>query len=302
MVAVALTDVAGSSDVFERGFVTYSTPRRSRCWASGETLEAHGAVSEAVAREMAEGRWPVRADLAVSITGIADRAGRSSPEGRVCFGVARKGRETGSRRWSLAHGPGRRARGCDAARAGNAGRGDGVILTDSPGRSAGFRCWRRSPASCPHPSAPCARRASDARRLDRHQPQDHPSALLVIGDTDRSAVVPAVDGAGGFGQNATQGARNAFTTGSTEAKSVRCGCGALPALIGDIGVGGAMDDQRRHLALHADTEVSIVPETPATARTSSGFRAAKVSAGSRRSTCRSGRPCGRRCRSGRRRP
>lgn len=97
MVAAALTDVAGSSDVFERGFVTYSNAAKVELLGvSPETLAAHGAVSEPVAREMAEGAIAhSAADLAVSITGIAGPGGSEfKPEGRVCFGLARKGRET----------------------------------------------------------------------------------------------------------------------------------------------------------------------------------------------------------------
>ena len=97
MVAAALTDVAGSSDVFERGFVTYSNAAKVELLGvSPETLAAHGAVSEEVAREMAEGAIAhSAADLAVSITGIAGPGGSEfKPEGRVCFGLAHKGRET----------------------------------------------------------------------------------------------------------------------------------------------------------------------------------------------------------------
>ena len=97
MVAAALTDVAGSSDVFERGFVTYSNAAKvEMLGVSEETLAAHSAVSEPVACEMAEGALTHSgAHLAVAITGIAGPGGSEfKPEGRVCFGVARKGGET----------------------------------------------------------------------------------------------------------------------------------------------------------------------------------------------------------------
>ncbi len=97
MVVAALTDIPGSSDVVERGFVTYSNAaKRELLGVRAETLEAHGAVSEQVAREMAEGALahaPVQ--LAVSITGIAGPGGSEhKPEGRVCFGLAYAGRPT----------------------------------------------------------------------------------------------------------------------------------------------------------------------------------------------------------------
>lgn len=94
MVAVALTDIAGSSDVFERGFVTYSNAAKvDLLGVSPQTLTDHGAVSEEVAREMATGALAHSpADLAVSITGIAGPGGSEfKPEGRVCFGLARRG-------------------------------------------------------------------------------------------------------------------------------------------------------------------------------------------------------------------
>ena len=97
MVAAALTDIAGSSAVVERGFVTYSnTAKQQMLGVRAETLEAHGAVSEEVAREMAEGALDhSQADVAVSITGIAGPGGSEhKPEGRVCFGLARVGRVT----------------------------------------------------------------------------------------------------------------------------------------------------------------------------------------------------------------
>jgi len=97
MVAVALTEVPGSSAVVERGFVTYSNAAKVEMLGVREaTLAAHGAVSEAVAREMAEGALThSHADLAVAITGIAGPGGSEfKPEGRVCFGLARKGAPT----------------------------------------------------------------------------------------------------------------------------------------------------------------------------------------------------------------
>ena len=97
MVAVALTDIPGSSDVMDRGFVTYSNAAKvEMLGVSTDTLMAHGAVSEQVAREMAEGALSRSgADLSVAITGIAGPGGSEhKPEGRVCFGLARKGLKT----------------------------------------------------------------------------------------------------------------------------------------------------------------------------------------------------------------
>ena len=95
MVAVALTDVAGASDVFDRGFVTYSNAaKKAMLGVAQATLDSFGAVSEEVAAEMAQGALAQSAaQLAVSVTGIAGPGGSEfKPEGRVCFGVARQGR------------------------------------------------------------------------------------------------------------------------------------------------------------------------------------------------------------------
>jgi nicotinamide-nucleotide amidase len=97
LIAGALTDVAGSSDVFERGFVTYSNAaKQEMLWVKAETLATVGAVSEEVAREMAEGALRAsHATLAVSVTGIAGPGGSEfKPEGRVCFGLAQAGKAT----------------------------------------------------------------------------------------------------------------------------------------------------------------------------------------------------------------
>ncbi len=91
MVGAAITDIAGSSAVFERGFITYTNAAKIQLLGVAETtLTAHGAVSEEVAREMAQGALAhSQADCAVSVTGIAGPGGSDhKPEGRVCFGLA----------------------------------------------------------------------------------------------------------------------------------------------------------------------------------------------------------------------
>ncbi len=91
LIAAALTAVPGSSDVVECGFVTYSNSAKvSMLGVSQKTLDQFGAVSEEVAREMADGaRTHSKADIAVSVTGIAGPGGSEfKPEGRVCFGIA----------------------------------------------------------------------------------------------------------------------------------------------------------------------------------------------------------------------
>lgn len=91
-IAKTLTDVAGSSAWFERGFVTYSNEAKSQMiGVSAVTLEQHGAVSEPVVVEMAVGALrAARASYAVSVSGIAGPDGGSDekPVGTVWFGVA----------------------------------------------------------------------------------------------------------------------------------------------------------------------------------------------------------------------
>lgn len=96
MVAAALTDIAGSSDVVERGFVTYSNEAKTELLGvPAPLIAAYGAVSAEVAAAMAEGALahaPV--DLAVSITGVAGPGGGSAakPVGLVYLGIIRRGR------------------------------------------------------------------------------------------------------------------------------------------------------------------------------------------------------------------
>jgi nicotinamide-nucleotide amidase len=95
-VAQAATAIAGSSDWFERGFVTYSdAAKMDMLQVKARTLHAHGAVSEQTAGEMAAGALAAsRAQIAVAITGIAGPGGGSAdkPVGTVCFAWARKDR------------------------------------------------------------------------------------------------------------------------------------------------------------------------------------------------------------------
>ena len=91
LIAGAITDVAGSSDIFDRGFVTYSNAAKAAMLGVRETtLAAHGAVSEQVAAQMAEGAL-ARSDatLAIAVTGVAGPGGSGSKsEGMVFFGLA----------------------------------------------------------------------------------------------------------------------------------------------------------------------------------------------------------------------
>lgn len=95
LVAGAITDVAGSSAWFDRGFVTYSNEAKMELLGvPAATLAQHGAVSEAVARAMAAGALArSRASVAVAITGIAGPGGGSpeKPVGTVCFAWAVRG-------------------------------------------------------------------------------------------------------------------------------------------------------------------------------------------------------------------
>ncbi len=102
LVAALLTEIPGSSDVVERGFVTYSNNAKIELLGVRKrALEKQGAVSELVARQMAEGaRRRARVEIAVSITGIAGPGGATAtkPVGLVHIACARRGRATLHRR------------------------------------------------------------------------------------------------------------------------------------------------------------------------------------------------------------
>ena len=93
-IAEAITMVAGSSAWFERGFVTYTyISKREMLGVQGETLERHGAVSEEVVREMADGAIRCsHAQVSVAVSGVAGPSGGSpeKPVGTVCFAWALK--------------------------------------------------------------------------------------------------------------------------------------------------------------------------------------------------------------------
>lgn len=97
LVAAALTEIAGSSAVFERGFVTYSNEaKHEMLGVSTDLIDAFGAVSVAVAWSMAQGALRrSRADVAVAITGVAGPGGGSEqkPVGTVVFAKAERGED-----------------------------------------------------------------------------------------------------------------------------------------------------------------------------------------------------------------
>ncbi len=92
LIAAALTHAAGASDVFDRGFVTYSNEAKTELLGiPADLIAKHGAVSEEVARAMAAGALRLsRASMAVAVTGIAGPGGGSAekPVGLVWFGFA----------------------------------------------------------------------------------------------------------------------------------------------------------------------------------------------------------------------
>jgi len=93
LVAAALTDIAGSSDVFERGFVTYSNIAKTEMLGvDPQLIKEFGAVSQQVAAKMAMAALTrAKVDVAVSITGVAGPGGsENKPEGLVWFGLSIK--------------------------------------------------------------------------------------------------------------------------------------------------------------------------------------------------------------------
>jgi len=110
LITAVLTAIAGASDVVDRGFVTYSNEAKHELIGVPMPLiQAHGVVSEEVARAMAEGALSrSRATIAVSVTGVAGPGGGTveKPVGLVCFGLAKKGHAIKSERQIL---PGDRA-------------------------------------------------------------------------------------------------------------------------------------------------------------------------------------------------
>ena len=102
LIAAACTSVAGSSDWFERGWVSYSNEAKTELLGVDAALiAAHGAVSEPVARAMAEGALTrSRADLALAVTGIAGPSGATpgKPVGLVWLAWAQRGGTSGTRR------------------------------------------------------------------------------------------------------------------------------------------------------------------------------------------------------------
>ena len=98
MISAAFTDLSGSSDIFDRGFVTYSNEAKmDMLGVLQATLDAHGAVSEHTAKQMCEGALKNSlADITIAVTGIAGPSGGSEdkPVGLVYIGLAKKNADT----------------------------------------------------------------------------------------------------------------------------------------------------------------------------------------------------------------
>lgn len=104
-IAQAITDIAGSSAWFERGFVTYANAAKVEMLGVRQaTLDAYGAVSEATVREMAAGALQhSHSDLSLAVSGVAGPGGGSQekPVGTVWFAWALRGGEVRARRYLL---------------------------------------------------------------------------------------------------------------------------------------------------------------------------------------------------------
>lgn len=104
-VAQAITDIPGSSEWFERGFVTYANQAKvEMLGVEPQTLRLHGAVSEATVREMAEGALlHSHADVSLAVSGVAGPGGgtRDKPVGTVWFAWALRGGATDARKYLL---------------------------------------------------------------------------------------------------------------------------------------------------------------------------------------------------------
>lgn len=97
LISSSLTELPGSSAIFDRGFITYSNNAKiALLGVSLKSLEKYGAVSEQVAAEMASGAIKKsEANIAISVTGIAGPGGSANKkEGTVCFGIALKAGKT----------------------------------------------------------------------------------------------------------------------------------------------------------------------------------------------------------------
>ncbi|MEH6457727.1 MAG: nicotinamide-nucleotide amidase [Cocleimonas sp.] len=95
--AKKMTDLSGSSAIFDRGFVTYSNDsKQDMLGVQKNTIEGFGAVSEEVVKEMANGAlMHSKADISVAISGVAgpDGGSEEKPVGMVCFGMMQRGNE-----------------------------------------------------------------------------------------------------------------------------------------------------------------------------------------------------------------
>ena len=106
LLSASLTEIPGSSAFFEQGYITYSNlSKTSVLGVENKILEKYGAVSEQVAKQMAEGALKrSNSTIAISITGIAGPGGSDfKPEGLVCFAVTKKMVNQEQKPWNTAH-------------------------------------------------------------------------------------------------------------------------------------------------------------------------------------------------------